>query len=151
MTTAPENDVVHCSTSRFGDITVAGEKVIRFVSGMPGFERLRDFILIDHDGEGLFKWLQSVEDPAVAFLLTDPLPYRPDYRVELGRSALKGLDATEPGPDIVTLVMVTVSREDKEISLNLKAPVVFNSANMRAMQYIIENDSYPSGHVIKFD
>jgi len=68
-------------TTRFGRLEVTEDRVISFVQGMPGFERLKRFILIDHDQEGVFKWLQAVDDPAVAFLLTDPTSFKPGYTV----------------------------------------------------------------------
>jgi len=65
--------MIEFESSRFGVIRVEGAKVIRLVRGMPGFEGLRDFVLLDHDSDGVFKWLQSIEAPGVAFLLTYPV------------------------------------------------------------------------------
>ncbi|MDO8426514.1 MAG: hypothetical protein Q7T24_03240 [Deltaproteobacteria bacterium] len=41
-------------TVRFGRIEVHEDKIICFVQGIPGFKRLRRFIMIDHDAEGMF-------------------------------------------------------------------------------------------------
>jgi len=134
-------------TSRFGPVDIDPERIISFVRSMPGFERLRRFILIDHDKDGLFKWLQAVDDPDVAFLMTNPVVYKPGYTVPLGKAEMQGLDV-ERTEDLVILVMVTVSRSEGELSLNLKGPVVFNSANMRAVQCIIDREDYPTQFMI---
>lgn len=136
------------TTSRFGSISVAGDRIIHFVHGLPGFERLRRFILIDHDPDGVFRWLQAVDDPAVAFLLTDPSQFRPEYAVPLRKSDADTLGVRDTG-SLLTLVMVCVSQETKELTLNLKGPVVFNADNMKAVQCVLEGDGCPSHFPIK--
>jgi len=147
-TAAIEQDISFRST-RFGEISVAPDKVISFSRGLPGFSALRRFILLDHDSEGLFKWLQSIDDPGVAFLLTNPGVYKQGYTVPLKKSEIDELGISDEN-DVVTLVMVCVSQgEKKQVSLNLKGPVVFNSGNMKALQSIIDRDDYPSNFVIQ--
>lgn len=140
--------LVNFSTTRFGTISVTEDRIIWFVKGIPGFDRLKRFILIDHDQEGMFKWLQSVDDPRVAFLLTDPNIYKPDYSVPLKKGEMEGLDAKDSN-SLVTLVMVCASQQASQVSINLKGPVVFNSANMRAMQCIIDREDYQSHFAIR--
>ncbi|MCC6502371.1 MAG: flagellar assembly protein FliW [Deltaproteobacteria bacterium] len=143
--TMPE---VSFTTSRFGSITVAEDRIISFVQGVPGFERLKRFILIDHDAEGVFRWLQAVDDPAVAFLLTDPNQFRPEYVVPLRKADADCLGVKDPS-SLITLVMVCVSHETKELSLNLKGPVVFNAENMLAIQCVLDREDCPSHFPIK--
>ncbi|GMR05336.1 MAG: flagellar assembly protein FliW [Thermodesulfobacteriota bacterium] len=147
-TNAVVDQAINFHSTRFGDISVSADKVITFSKGIPGFSALRRFILLDHDGEGHFKWLQSIDDPAVAFLLTNPAAYRPGYTVPLKKAELDELSLKDES-DMVTLVMVCVSKGDeRQVSLNLKGPVVFNSGNMRALQSIVDRDDYSSNHVI---
>ncbi len=136
-------DSVTFNASRFGPITVDREKVINFVRGIPGFDGLRRYILIDHDAEGRFKWLQSIDDPGTAFLLTDPSLFRPGYAVPLRKGDAAPLGLVDPS-SMAVLVMVTVSGEEKQVSLNLKGPLVFNQSNMSAMQCIVDRDDYPA-------
>lgn len=140
--------VINFTTTRFGHLSVSEDKVIYFVKGLPGFGKLRRFILIDHDQDGLFKWLQSVDDPAVAFLLTNPNIYKVDYSVPLRKleADALGVKKTE---SMVTLVTVCVSEGSNQMSLNLKGPIVFNSDNMKAMQCIIDRDDYPTHYDVK--
>ncbi|MBI5827737.1 MAG: flagellar assembly protein FliW [Deltaproteobacteria bacterium] len=140
--------LINFATSRFGPLSVTEDKIINFVNGIPGFERLRRFILIDHDPEGLFKWLQAVDDPSTAFLLTNPNLFKSDYTAPLRKPEMECLGARDE-KSIVIFVMVCVSTTDKKISLNLKGPVVFNAANMRAIQCIIDRDDYLSHFEVK--
>lgn len=149
MNAQASHRMVHFQSSRFGALSVTEDKIIWFVKGIPGFDRLKRFILIDHDQDGVFKWLQSVDDPRVAFLLTDPNQYKPDYSVPLKRGEIEGLEVRDSG-NIVTLVMVCASEKDNQVSINLKGPVVFNSENMRAMQCIIDREDYQSHFAIRF-
>lgn len=149
MNTAEKPASAVCfKTSRFGDISVDRDKIISFVQGVPGFEKLRRFILIDHDSDGVFRWLQAVDDPAVAFLMTDPNQFRPEYTVPLRKSDADGLGVKDPG-SLITLVMVCVSQDTRELSLNLKGPVVFNADNMKAIQCVLDKEDYPSRFSIK--
>lgn len=141
------NPAVEFMTARFGLLSVNEDEIIHFVKGLPGFRNLRNFILLDHDGEGTFKWLQSVEDANVAFLLTNPALFKPGYTVPLKRPEIESLAAGDPSA-LVSLVMVCVSSVSKELRLNLKGPVVLNSENMRAIQCIIDREDYPSHFVI---
>ena len=151
MTVTREISSAQFDTTRFGTLEVSSDKVIRFISGMPGFEDLRDFIILDHDHEGIFKWLQSVERPDVAFLMTDPAVYVQGYKVPMKKPLLESLGAGDDSAGLVTLVMVTVDRDSKTLSLRLKGPVVFNSGNMRAVQCIREAEDVPAEFTVKLD
>ncbi len=139
-------------TSRFGELAVPEDKVISFTHGIPGFEKLKRYVLLDHDSDGVFKWLQSLDDPDVAFLMTDPKPYKPDYIVPTRKNDMTdlGFDVKDTEP-LVTYVMVCVAQDEngvKTVSLNLKGPILLNAAKMRGMQCIIDNEKYQSNYVI---
>ncbi|MBI1911718.1 MAG: flagellar assembly protein FliW [Deltaproteobacteria bacterium] len=146
IATQTSSQVINIITSRFGPLAITEDKIINFVQGMPGFQRLRRFILIDHDAEGIFKWLQAVDDPTVAFLLTNPNSYKPDYMVPIRKIDIETLGIRSASA-LVTLVMVCIS-SDNEMSLNLKGPVLFNSDNMKAMQFIIDREDYLTHYAI---
>ena len=140
------------ATSRFGELTVPEDKIINFAHGIPGFEGLKRYVLLDHDSDGVFKWLQSLDDPDVAFLMTDPKPYKPGYNVPTRKNDMADLgfdtDSDEP---LVVYAMVCVSQDEKgrkTVSINLKGPILFNASKMRGVQCIIDNEDYHSNYVI---
>ena len=67
-------------TTRFGPIEIDGQRVITFKEGLPGFPGMRRFALIQTSPEPVFFWLQSVDEPGLAFVVCDPLAFVPDFR-----------------------------------------------------------------------
>ena len=59
-------------TMRFGTIEVEEEKVVHFAQGIPAFEDEHDFVIIPYDEESPFVFLQSLQTPDLAFLMTVP-------------------------------------------------------------------------------
>mgnify|MGYP003497483790 CR=1 FL=1 len=59
-------------TSRFGQLDVNRDRLIRFEEGILGFPKQKEYALIQTgDGSG-FYWLQSVDTPDLAFVVSDP-------------------------------------------------------------------------------
>lgn len=140
--TTTKSGTIVFDTTRFGSIRVEEDKVIHFVHGIPGFTELKRYILIDHDTEGVFRWLQAVDRPEVAFLLTNPMLFKEDYNVTVRHGELKALGA-EDTTELVTFVMVCFDRKNRRMTLNLKGPVVLNPLKMRGVQLILDREDYP--------
>jgi len=126
--------------SRFGEIEFDPKNAILFPEGLIGFENLRDFIVMPNRKEGPLFWIQSVDDPEIAFVVTDPTNFFLDYNVtpnnsELGRLEISAVD------DCYALSIVTVS-ETKKVTLNLAAPILFSPKSHRAIQVILEDTQY---------
>lgn len=129
-------------TTRFGELDVAEEALFTFPMGLLGFARLKRFVVLDHRDDSPFKWLQSAEDPDVAFIITDPLFFKRDYHIAVRRQELAVI---EPGAeeDLVVSVIMTIPADPRQMSANLLAPLIFNMANRRAMQYVLTDQRYP--------
>lgn len=129
-------------TKLFGEISVDDSKVITFVNGIIGFPDLTDFMLIhDSEGNGNVRWMQSVQEPAFAMPVIDPLSVKPDYNPSIEDELLKPLGNIS-GENMLVLVTITVPKEIEKMSINLKAPLVINGENLKASQIIVEDDSY---------
>ncbi|MBN2427666.1 MAG: flagellar assembly protein FliW [Deltaproteobacteria bacterium] len=126
--------------SRFGEIEYDPAKTILFVEGIVGFENLRHFIVIPNEKEGPLFWIQSVEDPQIAFILTDPSQFFCDYQVAPGKAEKEKLGMGE-GDDCFVLSVVTVHR-DKSVTLNLAAPVFFAPKANKGLQMILEGTPF---------
>ena len=103
--------------SRFGEIEYDPENALLFPEGLIGFEELRQFIVMPNKKEGPLFWIQSVEDPQVAFVLTDPSKFFLDYSVEPDEAERRKLGIDEKGECLVISV-VTVPPSQK-ITFNL--------------------------------
>ena len=125
------------NTTRFGEIEIEDNKIITFYLGIPGFEDLKRYVLIDYKAP--IQWLHAVDDPDVAFIVVNPFILFPDYSVQIKDDAEILLDIKDP-KDTVILVILTVMQNN--ITANLKAPLVMNAANFRAAQIILEDERY---------
>ena len=128
--------------SRFGEIEYDPENTLQFPEGLIGFEALRNFIVMPNEKDGPLFWIQSVEDPQVAFVLTDPIGFYYDYKiVPDGRERQKlGIDEKA---DCHVLSIVTVP-EDLKITLNLAAPILFAPDTNCALQVVLEGTTFSS-------
>lgn len=140
---------IKIKSTRFGDIEAPADKLITFHDAIPGFPGLKRYVILDHDPEGLFKWLQSIDDPAIAFLLTIPSFFKADYALPEKTFPIASIGADRP-EDAVVMAMVCVTRDKPPvISLNLKGPIVFNHNRMTAVQYIVDREDYPCDYKIR--
>ncbi|MBQ7586664.1 MAG: flagellar assembly protein FliW [Lachnospiraceae bacterium] len=129
-------------TKLFGEIAVDESKLISFPQGIIGFPELKDFLLIhDGDGNGNIKWMQSVQEPAFAMPVVDPLTVIPEYNPDIEDELLKPLgEITEE--NMLVIVTITVPKEIEKMTVNLKAPIIINSESRKAAQLIIDSDRY---------
>ena len=65
------------------------------VRSLFGFDDRVRFIVVSLKRQEPFKWLQSLEDPDLAFLIIDPLYFKPDYVVEVNPDDLVVLKAKD--------------------------------------------------------
>lgn len=132
------------TTKNFGEIEIADDKIIKFPAGIIGFPELTDFALV-HDeekGPGAIHWLQSMQEPAFAMPVMDPLTVSEDYNPQVDDEILKPIGEIIP-EELLVLVTVTVPSDLTKMSVNLRGPFVINAATKTAVQVIIEGDDYP--------
>ncbi len=131
-------------TRVFGEITIDDDRIIKFSQGIVGFPDLTDFALL-HDSEkgtDSIHWLQSLQEPGFAMPVMDPLRVCPDYNPEVDDEILQNLGELNPD-EMLVLVTMTVPKDVKLMSVNLKGPIVINAAQKTAIQVIVEGDEYP--------
>ena len=71
------------NTVRFGEIEIEKERIFKFALPIIGFNELRDFVILNLNKDSFFKWLQSVEDPALAFPIVSVFTMKLDYSIDL--------------------------------------------------------------------
>ena len=139
--------MIKVKTTRFGEIDIDEKDVITLPAGIIGFPELKQYVLLDHDAESPFKWLQSLEDGAIAFVLINPLLFKPDYLVEVNEGEVQDL-AIENEEDAVVSVIITMPSDPQKMTANLKAPVIFNLKNHKGRQIILNTSEYTTRHNI---
>jgi flagellar assembly factor FliW len=134
-------------TERFGQLKVPDEKLIKMQKPILGFERLSVYCLVEEEEFRPFLWLQSIEDPSVAFIVVNPLVFFPDYRIEVHSNELAELMISRPDR-VETYVVVTLPKDATRMSADLQGPVLINTENNRAKQLVLVNSDYRIKHSI---
>lgn len=134
-------------TSRFGEIEINEADIVVLPNGLIGFPELKEYILLDHDKNSPFKWLQSIDDGGIAFVVINPLIFKPDYAVEVSEAEVADLEI-ESEEDAVISTIVTMPSNPQVMTANLKAPLIFNLNNRRGKQIILNSSRYTTRHNI---
>lgn len=131
-------------TRAFGEVDIDSAKIIHFENGIIGFPELQDFALL-HDSEkgndvGI-RWLQSIQEPGFAMPVMDPLYVMPEYNPMVDDELLKPIGDISTD-ELLVLVTVTVPKDLKDMSVNLKGPIIINVEARKACQIIVDGDEY---------
>ena len=132
--------------TRFGNIEFTSEDILTFDEGLIGFPNLNHFVLLSPKPESPFRWIQSVEEPATAFLLAEPLRYFEGYAPELSADECEALAISEETPRLVLVTVSIPSGKPAEMTVNLLAPIVLNLETRRGKQVILLDDAYTIKH-----
>ena len=131
-------------TTRFGQISIQTEKIIHMPHGLPGFPDQRQFVIFEHRHDSPFYWYQSVEEPALAFVITDPFLFKPDYRVNMPK-ILKEL-AWDPDTQLDHLqlyVIVNIPKgKPEKMTANMMGPILVNQVTRKAVQVVLTDGNY---------
>lgn len=132
-------------TTRFGTVEVDDNRIITFPAGLLGFSSFRQYVLLQPDDEGLFFWLQSIESPDLAFVVTDPTMWVENYEATIRREQMEELclDKLEQAQ-----VFVIVNKYDHSLTANLQGPLVINMRNQQAMQLVLADKRWTTRHEI---
>ena len=121
-------------TTRFGVITIEEDRVMTFTNGLLGFPQHTRFALIQTGTENYFFWLQSVDDPNVAFIVTDPAIFFKDYGMPMRDEHRQELRLSD---DSLAQVFVICNKVGEWLTGNLLGPIVVNAENCLGMQVVL--------------
>ena len=130
-------------TTRFGTVDIAEDRVITFPKGLLGFsEQLRHCLLQPNDDACFFR-LQSLDDPGLAFVVTDPSLFFSDYSVPIRSEQsedlrLKNMDDAQ--------VFVIVNRVGGKLTGNLQGPLVVNTVDRIGEQFVLAEKRWTTRH-----
>ncbi|MDK2903475.1 MAG: flagellar assembly factor FliW [Clostridiales bacterium] len=130
------------NTKHFGDIEIDQNGIIIFEEGLPGFEQAKRFVLLyDGQPDSPFCWLQSVDQPDLAFAMINPEVIMPDYTVEIDDDIVERLGIESPS-DVIYYAIVVIPDDIAEMTANMKAPVIINVREKKGMQVVMDNSDY---------
>jgi len=132
-------------TKAYGPVEIEDKQVLEFPQGILGFEEYRQFALIDAHKKPFF-WLQSTEDPQIAFILIKPSIFHEDYDPGIGQEDFDDIGAGGPD-DCLTFAIVTIP-DAGPMTANLQGPVYICRKTRKGKQCISPRDEYRTKHDI---
>ncbi len=124
------------TTRQFGEVSYDSTNVITFPEGLVGFEELRNFVLIHEEESEPFRWLLSLEEPTIGFAVIDPRLVKPEYGTDIPVSI--------ENQDLFTIV--TLHKELRKSTLNLKGPILIHQETREGKQIILNAERFPVAH-----
>ena len=130
-------------TTRFGQVQLQSEDILTFSEGMLGFADLKKFVILDDPNDDIFAWLQSCDEPAIAFPVLEPELFTEKFsatNLNLAKSdteslKMKTLDTAR------VFCIVTIPEDPTLMTANMKAPVVVNIGQKLARQCVLQDNS----------
>lgn len=136
------------NTRCFGEINLDENKIVTFENGVMGFESYKQFTILYNieDEKSKISWLQSVEEPGLALPIINPTYIKEDYNPTVEDEVLKPLgELTDE--NLVVFLVLTVPKDIKQTTANLKAPIIINADTRKGCQIVAENTDY----VVKYN
>lgn len=128
------------NTTRFGKVQIEPSDVLHFSEGVLGFNDLKSFVLLDDPSDDIFAWLQSAENPAIAFPVLEPELFSANYKIQLAKTDFESLKMTNLERARVFSI-VTIPEDPTQMTANLKAPIVINVVEKIARQCVLQDNS----------
>ncbi len=127
------------NTSRFGKVEIDDRRIIHFSKGILGFPAQVRYVLLQPNAESSFYWLQCIDEPTLAFIVTDPANFVPTYRVpvkieQVREMGLNSLDEAQ--------VFVIVNRHGNTLTGNLQGPLVVDVNKRTGEQLVLSDRQY---------
>jgi flagellar assembly factor FliW len=140
-----------CVTKYFGELEYTPDAAFEFPAGLPGFESARRFFPVQSAGCEPLLFLQSAEHADLCFVAMPVQSVDSGYKLEMTEDDTRAIGwpedrAVQFGPDLLCLALVTVHESGP--TANLRAPVVVNLRNHRAVQAISPDTRYSHQHAL---
>jgi flagellar assembly factor FliW len=146
MGTTTLTGMIEIRTTRYGEmetIEIAEDTILAFPEGLPGFERHRQFALIQDPKLAPFSWMQSLHDPLVGFLVIESGLLVRDYEFDIADPDVELLGLDDPADATVLSILVVPEEDVRSMTANLQAPVILNPRKRIAKQVILTDERFP--------
>ena len=130
------------NTVRFGEIDIEQDRIFKFALPIIGFNELREYVILDLNKDNFFKWLQSVEDPALAFPVVSVFSLDVDYSIDIPDNAVEALKIKNV-ESLLVMNIASIPQDNLQgTTINLLAPIIFNLDEHLAGQVILSGSGY---------
>jgi flagellar assembly factor FliW len=130
-------------TTRFGVLQIPNDRVLEFPKGLLGFSQFTRYCLLEPGDDACFFWLQCVDEPSLAFVVTDPTLFVPEYAVPIRPEQMVELKL---GKLDEAQVFVIVNKVDQTLTGNLQGPLVVNTVTHSGEQMVLAEKRWTTRH-----
>jgi len=130
-------------TTRFGEVEIAEDRVLTFPKGLLGFADRTRYCLLQPNEEACFLWLQSLEDEGLAFVVTDPALFVPDYSVPIRADQMEAMNMRSLDD---AQVFVIVNKVGETLTGNLQGPLVVSGSSREGEQFVLSEKRWTTRH-----
>ena len=147
-TAQPPEVSVPVRSFRFGTLAVPADRVLRFVRPVVGFPNIEHYAVIEDPQTAPVLWLQALGAAEVLLPVVDACLVTGKYSVELSDEEARELSLRR-AEDARLLLVMTLHPDPSRITVNLRAPIVWNTRAALAMQLVLQDSSLPVHHPVR--
>ncbi|MFF2752162.1 flagellar assembly protein FliW [Psychrobacillus sp. NPDC058041] len=134
---------MNIETKFLGEVIIEEKEIIQFPNGLPGFEQIKEFIILPLEKDSAFAVLQSIKEQEIGFVIALPFIFKKDYAFDLAEEDKEELQI-KASEDLITYSIVTLKEPFNSSTLNLQAPVIINHKQKIAKQLVLQDaNTYP--------
>lgn len=136
--------------TRFGLMEFDPARAIAMPGGIPGFSHAKRFGLGPLPGVrgGQFLLMQSLDDAALSFIVLPTAAEGGMIAAADLTDACAALGIDVAAAAVLLIVTVREAMGERQLSVNLRAPVIVDTASQRAWQHVLGNGAYPVRHIL---
>ncbi len=141
-------EILKIHSGKFGELEYHQKDVVCFDEGILGFPEMKNYIIIQHKENSPFRWLQSLDNLDLAFLIVDPTIYVIDYCPTINPVDAKKLSINENSDALIYVIVNIPKGKPKEMTINLVGPIIVNTQTGKGRQCVVEDDKYSVKHKV---
>lgn len=134
-------------TKFHGELNIQLNQTWNFPKGIPGFEQENEFALLPIEGNHTFQVLQSTTTPEIAFIVANPYTLVEDYTFNIDEPTIDLLKIKNE-QDVFVLGVLSLKEPFESSTINLQAPLIFQSNTKRVKQMILNDNTFTMRHPI---
>lgn len=134
-------------TKYHGEMKINRDNIITFESGIPSFEEEKKYTLLELGEDTAYFVLQSITTSSIAFLVTNPFNFYPEYEFAIPDMVIEKLNIGNK-EDVAIFGILTVKDPFEQTTINLKGPVIINSKEKLGKQVVLNEGNYHTKHLI---
>lgn len=138
------------TTTRFGTIEITDEQLVTLVDGMLGFTEATRFALIEDEVGEPFQWMQSLEEPSLAFVVIDPSLLLAEYHFSVKKEQIRALKTADV-EELQVFTIVTMAGDILDVTVNLQGPIVMNKNTRIGLQIVLNDPKFSTRHPLFTD